>query len=144
MSTRVSTLAMDALPAALAALAFLGCGSGGELELAPVTGTVTYQGDPLGHGEVVFTPEQGTAGPQSVGKIDSGGSYRMRTASGDGAPLGKHLVTVHCRRPLTPEEQRNLVIPESLIPEEYSRQDESPLRFKVQEGRNEYPIELED
>jgi len=60
-----------------------------------------------------------------------------------GAPVGKHVVTVHCRRPPTPEEKRNLVIPESLIPEKYSRQDESPLRFEVQEGHNEYPIELE-
>ena len=128
---------------AAAAATSIGCGSGGDLPLAPVTGTVTYQGAALEHGKVVFTPESGTAGPQSVGRIEPDGSFRVQTAGGDGAPLGQHVVTVHCRRPPTPEEKKNLVTTESLIPEKYSRQNESPLKFEVGTGDNEYEIELE-
>ena len=35
------------------------------------------------------------------------------------------------------------VIPESLIPEEYSRRDESSLEFEVKKGHNAYEIVLE-
>ena len=53
----------------LAALIALGCGRRDALPLAPVTGTVTYHGEPLGHGSVVFQPIEGTPGPSSVGQI---------------------------------------------------------------------------
>jgi hypothetical protein len=127
----------------LVAAALAGCGRDDSLRLATVTGTVTYRGKPLEHGTVVFTPKPGTPGPQSVGEIDANGKYRMRTAGRDGAPVGSHLVTVHCRRQVTPEEARRLVIGELLIPPKYANEVESPLHFEVKEGRNEYPISLE-
>ena len=34
-------------------------------------------------------------------------------------------------------------IPQSLIPEKYSKEDETPLRFEVKEGGNELPIALD-
>lgn len=58
-----------------------GCGGGSDLPLAQVHGTVTYQGKPLSHGEVVFTPIEGTTGPQAIGHIQSGGAFRMQTAN---------------------------------------------------------------
>ena len=123
---------------------FGGCGSG-DLPLAPVHGTVTYQGKPLDHGLVVFIPEQGTPGPQAVGTIQSDGSFRVNTLQRDGAAVGRHRVLVHCRRPARREEQGPKGVPpsESLIPRKYSAEADSPLRFEVKEGRNEYPIVLE-
>ena len=111
--------------------------------MAPVRGTVTYRGKPLERGRVTFTPEQGTPGPQAVGNIRPDGSFRMKTVGREGASIGWHHVTVHLRRELTPEEEREMVRPESLIPERYSRFSESPLRFRVEAGDNEYPIALE-
>ncbi len=130
--------------AAIAVLAAVsGCGSGSPLHLAPVRGTVTYRGEPLRHGEVVFAPQGATPGPQAVGHIRPDGSFRMRTAGRNGAVLGNHVATVHCRRKVSEEEARNLVIGESLIPDRYWKEDQTPLRFEVKEGSNVYPIVLE-
>ncbi len=135
------SLACLAAAALLAAVG--GCGSGSSLRLAPVKGTVTHRGKPLSHGQVVFTPQGKTPGPQAVGVIQPDGSFRMTTAGEEGAAVGPHLVTVHCRRQVSEEEARNLVIGESLVPDKYWKETESPLKFEVKEGSNEYPIVLE-
>jgi hypothetical protein len=127
----------------LIAVVVAGCSQGNSLRLATVTGSVTYRGKPLDHGTVVFTPQSGTPGPQAVGELDAGGKFRMRTAGRDGAAVGRHLVTVHCRRVVTPEEARRLVVGELLIPTKYANEVESPLRFEVKEGSNEDTIVLE-
>jgi hypothetical protein len=133
------------LPLSVLVLA-LGCGQQGGLPLASMEGTVAYQGKLLDHGKVVFTPQASTPGPPAVGEIQPDGSYVMRTTGRDGAAVGAHKVTVHCRRKLTPEEIRNrsLVTPKSLIPDKYWIQKESPLTFDVAAGElNVYNITLE-
>lgn len=58
--------------------------------------------------------------------------------------VGKHRITVHCREEGTEKQRRDMeFIPESLIPEKYSRPETSPLETEVREGRNEVPLELE-
>lgn len=133
-----STVAVLLLVGALS-----GCGSKDPFPLAPVHGTVTYKGKPVELGRVVFVPAKGTPGPQAIGKIEPDGSFRMTTANLDGAAIGQHVVTVHCRREPTPEEARKLVITESLIPLQYASEDGSPLSVQVKDGWNELPIELE-
>ncbi len=123
-----------------------GCGQAGGLQLASVEGVVTHQGKLLDHGEVVFAPQSGTPGPAAVGKIQPDGSYVMRTTGREGAAIGSHKVTIHCRRELTEEEIRNrsLVIPKSLIPDKYWNKDQSPLAIEVVAGEaNTYDIILE-
>lgn len=120
----------------------VGCRPSTSLSLAPVTGTVKHKGQPLVRGTVVFTPMPGTLGPQAVGNIGSDGSFQMQTAGVDGAAVGEHKVTVHSRREHTPEESAKLIIPPSLIPEKYGKEDQSGLSINVQKGSNEYPIEL--
>lgn len=127
----------------LAMLAVAGCGPGNGLTLAPVKGTVSHQGKPLDHGSVIFTPTGDTKGPQGEGPIESDGSFAIKTAGSSGAVVGQHIVTVNCRRVVTPEEARNLVVGELLIPQRYARMDQTPLRFEVKKGKNELPIELE-
>jgi hypothetical protein len=121
----------------------VGCGSNNELPLAPVRGHVTYHNQPLAHGEVVFTPTAGTPGPQAVGSIQSDGSFDMQTLGRKGAVVGRHIVTVHCRQPPTPEQARSLQILPSLIPERYGITEKTPLRFEVQKGSNTCPLVLE-
>ena len=124
----------------------LGCGPTAPFPVATVEGTVTYQGKPLGHGRVAFLPEAGTPGPAAVGVIGPDGSFRIQTAGLDGAAIGRHLVTVHCRgESISKQDQtkRVLQIPPLLIPDKYSNATTSPLFFEVKEGQNEYSIVLE-
>ncbi len=140
----VTAVAVVGLLAGLA-VATSGCGSGNRLSLVPVHGTVTYQGKPLGHGRVVFVPQEGTPGPRLAGIIKSDGSYHIRTTGRDGAVIGKYIVTVHRRTlPATPEEKENRwFVGKPLIPFKYFKERESGLSFEVKKGDNEYNIELE-
>ncbi len=124
----------------------LGCGEKSGLPLASVEGTVTYNGKLIERGMVVFSPQGGTPGPSATGNIQPDGSFVMRTTGIEGAAVGSHKVTVHCRRELTPTEikNRSLITPESLIPDKYWKKNKSPLAFEVKGGEdNEYEIVLE-
>ncbi|MBN1589029.1 MAG: hypothetical protein JW888_05910 [Pirellulales bacterium] len=124
----------------------LGCSSRMPFDTATVEGTVTYQGKPLTEGRVVFLPEKGTLGPAAVGVIGPGGSYRMKTVDHDGVALGWHRVTVHSGSGVIRLEDQHgeeLRMPEAKIPAKYSFAEQSPLRFEVKEGRNEWPIVLQ-
>jgi hypothetical protein len=127
-------------------LFLLGCGQASGLQLAEVEGVVTYQGKVLDHGKVVFSPKSGTLGPAAIGKIQVDGSYVMQTTGREGAAIGSHKVTVHCRRELTQAEiqNRSLLVPDSLIPDRYWKKDQSPLECDVVAGEtNKYDIVLE-
>ncbi len=142
---RIGKLAYRSL--LLSAVLFaLGCGEESGLPLASVEGSVAYGGKFLDHGKVVFSPQGGTPGPSAIGKIQPDGSFVMQTTGHEGAAVGSHKVTIHCRRELTTTEikERSLRIPKSLIPAKYWRQKESPLAFEVEAGEdNEYEIVLE-
>ena len=144
VSARRPSRARAMIVLATIVLTTAGCGGKNDLPLAPVEGSVTYQGKPLNHGRVVFSPLDGTSGPQAVGEIGPDGSFQMRTVDHDGAPVGRHRVTVHCRRPPTDQERKDLVVTELLIPARYARHAETPLVFEVTKGgNNEYNIALE-
>ena len=128
---------------ALTMFALPGCGTGNSLKLEPVCGTVTYQGKPLDHGNVVFNPTGSTTGPQAIGSIGSDGSFEMKVATRTGVPMGKYIVTIHSRKKLSLEQQQDMVVPESLIPKKYGKVNESGLVIDVQEGDNVYPIILD-
>jgi hypothetical protein len=76
----------------------LGCGGA---KLAPVSGKVTLDGQPLAGATVSFQPiaPQGSteAGPGSSAKTDDKGEYKLTTDKGvDGAVVGKHRVIITC------------------------------------------------
>ncbi len=119
-----------------------GCGGGSSLDLAPVTGKVTYNGKPVDHGMVSFMPTGETRGPQAAGSIQPDGTFTIKTAGKEGAVVGSHKVIVQCRRIVTPEEAKNLVIGELLIPKQYAQFGATPLKIDVKPGNNELPIEL--
>ena len=123
---------------------FAGCGSS-DLPVATTHGTVTHQGKLLDNGLVVFFPEPGVPGPQAVGQIESDGTFRMGTIGRDGAAIGWHRATVHSSGPIQPvnQDQGRMPPQPSLIPVKYSVMEDSPLRFEVKEGDNEYQITLE-
>lgn len=126
-----------------------GCGgSGDQLETAPVSGTVSYNGELLKIGSLLFVPEDG--GPSAQGKIEEDGSYTMGTYTAtDGAILGKHKVMITA---MTSEGGSGL--PEdavdgnagavSIIPEHYGDLENSGLFVVVVAGDNERDFELKD
>jgi hypothetical protein len=74
-----------------------GCSPGNGLNLAKVSGKVTYKGEPVKNGTVFFMPDEskGTVGPPAVGSITSDGSYVMSTESaGDGVIVGSHKIGI--------------------------------------------------
>jgi len=85
----------------------VGCSGGG---LAPVTGKVTYQGQPVKGGTLIFSPVGGekevTTGKSASGEIKDG-TYTLTTnRPGDGAKIGRHRVIFTPPEPERTEEQR--------------------------------------
>jgi hypothetical protein len=83
----------------LVVLCLAGCGSGAGYKLAPVSGKVTLDGQPLAGATVTFQPEasskEGTAGPGSAAVTDAAGKFVLQTAEAKrrpGAVVGKHTV----------------------------------------------------
>lgn len=137
----------------LAGLSLLlpGCG-GREIagEVAPVSGTVTYKGNPVADAAVVFYPVGG--GKVATGKTDDQGKYTLTTYdSGDGALVGEHSVTVVVQPSVTETEIDSpdaYAVPEagggSSIPAKYASKESSGLTKTVASGDNDIPIELTD
>ncbi len=76
----------------------VGC-SNGQYPLAPVSGTVTLDGEPLEGAEVVFAPMENDkttiVGPASVGYTDQEGRFTLKTIKGgSGAVITNHRVSV--------------------------------------------------
>jgi hypothetical protein len=81
----------------VAACALAGCGSGNGLTMGRVYGVVTYNGQPVEFGEVLYLPdtEKGNSGVPSMGPITKDGSYVMSTQDeGDGVIAGYHKVGI--------------------------------------------------
>jgi hypothetical protein len=71
-----------------------GCGGSDRPDTVPVSGKVTYQGNPVQGAQVVFRAKEGGARNAS-GMTDPQGEYELTTFdTGDGAALGTHVVTI--------------------------------------------------
>lgn len=74
---------------------FVGCG---KYDVAPVSGKITLDGQPLEGATVSFTPiatpGQAEAGPASYAQTDAEGKYELKLLEDDslGAQVGKHQV----------------------------------------------------
>jgi hypothetical protein len=121
-----------------AVLAAAGCGPGGP-KLAPVRGTITYQGARVPHGTVMFQPDNG---PAAIGEIHNG-AYSLKTDTRNGALLGPHKVTVISltdQSARLPEDRNPLSPP--LVPLHYSFPDKSGLSAVVEDKDNVVDFDL--
>jgi hypothetical protein len=78
-----------------AILPLASCGRSDSLGFTPVTGRVTFDGQPLERGEIRFSPDSaaGTNGPQSMSPLGPGGEFVLRGPGGRmGAVPGQHRV----------------------------------------------------
>lgn len=69
-------------------------GCGGNADLAPATGVVTLDGEPMAEAKVMLHPIDG--GPRnSYGTTNAKGEFKLSTfGMNDGALIGRHVVTV--------------------------------------------------
>lgn len=129
------------LVALLAATA--GCGS--RLPLGEVTGRVTFNGEPVTKGTVIF---QASYGPQAVGGLDEQGNYRLNMPTvGEGAIVGENVVSI-----MPPTDIAIIGMPEypgappkvrfDNIPEKFRRPQTSGLTREVKPGSNVFDFEL--
>ena len=125
-----------------------GCGKAGTVPTAKVTGTVAYKGKAAEGAAVTFFPEQGR--PAS-GATDAQGKFTVSTfASGDGAVLGKHKVTIADAAPVEPPPMpgmpgaENYKPPAPRYPAKYRDVGTTPLTAEVGKGTNEFKFEMTD
>jgi hypothetical protein len=129
---------MRSLPLIFVASSLLflpGCSGGGKaVKTARAAGTVTMSGKPLADVSVTFQPTK--KGPVAIGTTNENGEFTLTTSrKGDGAPVGKHKVTVG----IAQEGQKNPGIPES-----YSNPGTTKLSAEVEAGKkNTFTFNIE-
>ena len=98
----------------LVSLILPSCGPGNGLTLARVRGTVTYEGQPIKFGYILFMPDtdKGTDGPLAMSTIKEDGSFDLSTEEpSDGAIVGTHRVRIDGLDP-TPVSESAVPAPE--------------------------------
>ena len=149
----------------LVCLATMGCvrGDSGRPQTAPVSGRITFRGQPVANAAVTFVC---SGAPRfSSGRTDADGKFKLSTFEpGDGAVIGDNLVTVVKRATqidainasIDPASGDNRAIDDAFdqaasrpqarseIPVRYASQKNSDLRFTVIAGKNHFDIELVD
>lgn len=127
----------------LLSVACLGCGGGGPVT-HPVTGTVTYHGQPVVGAQVMFTSDAGRA---AEGTTDAEGKFTLTTFKpGDGALAGVHHVTVVKMETIPSKDPNNPygAGAKSVLPARYANPKESPLQETVGAAKNEFNFVLTD
>ena len=76
-------------------LCLTGCGQGEYVKRAGISGEVSFDGEPVESGVILFIPEQGVVGPPVQIAI-SGGSYSAPVATGP--TVGKNQVQILANR----------------------------------------------
>ena len=130
---------------ALLFIGLTGCGDP-STSIVPVSGTVTFDGQPLDNAEVVFAPiekaNEINAGPASVGRTDDNGRFSLSLQSGKrGAQVGSHRVGITGLGQgggNSDEEMSSLIDAEleknpNMSPEEYRRLEQRVLQ-QMQSG----------
>lgn len=120
-------------------LGLLGC-SGTRSDLAPVTGIVTLDGEPLAQATLVFQPE--AAGPASFGLTDESGRYTMMYDEGvKGAVVGRHAVKITTFQERDPDADPPTPESPEILPDRYHRSSELTAEV-AQSKKNEINFDL--
>ncbi|MGQ0636681.1 MAG: hypothetical protein ACT4QC_18885 [Planctomycetaceae bacterium] len=130
-----------------------GCGGADRPALAPVSGVVRYDGEPIEKISVSFVPRKGAA---SIGVSDAEGKFRLTTFDeNDGAILGNHAVTVmYLTEPVDPFQflqpgpkgkptnlpKRPKDMPS--FPAKYRTPESTDLQATVNKGENVFMIDI--
>ena len=137
-------------------LGMLGCGGASDAPtLAPVKGTVTLAGKPLGGANVLFHPEKG---PMANATTNTDGTFTATTSGKAGVTIGKCKVSVTKAAPgpaptamkaedmmkMQKENAGKTVIAKSEVPDKYGNPDSSGLEVTVDKdgSKNDFALTL--
>lgn len=112
-----------------------GCGGDG-LTRGSVNGQVTFEGQPVANGTIVFTPTGGTKGPVAMTEI-SNGQY---TITNHAPVVGKHSVKIEGVRDTAKKDELGRVIGEQYIPAKYNQK--TTLTADIAKGANTLDFKL--
>jgi hypothetical protein len=134
----VGLMGWGGLLATAAALA--GCsaeGSGSNVPVFPVKGTVQYEGEPAAGAFVVFHPTAaGEKSERATAKVQPDGSFELTTRSqADGAAAGDYAVTVQWTKLV--KQGNDTVAGPNVIPPIYAKPDTTPLKATVKDAPNQ-------
>jgi len=118
----------------LSGLAAAGCAYKPDLPpTAEVSGTITFDGQPLPGAMIQFVPDHqtGTKGAAGVAASDPKGQFELTTAGVKGALVGFHKIAVEARK--APKNETD-TMPPSLIPARYHNPATSGLSVEVKKG----------
>ncbi len=120
-------------------LAFAGCGGGGN-PVGSVSGTVTFQGQPVTEAQVSFRSSE--TGKGNIATLDESGRFELPAA----LEVGTYTVSVTPPAPPAPDMDAGPQPPPKPydnIPQIYRSEMNSPLKADVKEGENAFTFELE-
>jgi len=133
----------------------LGCSQGNPIGAVPVSGKVTYKGQPVEGATISFIPASETR--PAIAISGPGGAYHLMTLDVPGAMPGNYTVIVRkndvaaeSTKPVTMEEavktnSRPPPQPKGLLPAKYGDAARSPLKFEVKTGqKNNFDLQLAD
>lgn len=119
----------------------VGCSGGPDVEMIPVRGTVKFPDGTVPQGEraeVIFEPVAGGTNQlrkMAFGQIQPDGSFEMMTvAPGDGVIAGKYKVIF--------EVHKKAMDLESLVAEEYTKPEKTPIEVVVESGAGPFDFEV--
>jgi len=119
-----------------------GCSDDDPYQRVPVSGSVTYLGQPVQDGQIRFSARPGTTAPAVVEMITDG---RYATSKSGGVPVGEYRVEIRSYDP-------NIPLPKSmddpprkqLLPAKYNTQSELELTVAAGQGEIIRDFELLD
>jgi hypothetical protein len=148
-------------------VAVLGCSDDGLGKRFPVTGTVTYKGQPLPKGAITFLPIE-PSGRGATGEIKDGSFTMMTQTPGDGMFAGSYDVTItdlavdfssaqdatlkkaeqaKTAAPVMPDQvavAKAYKAAANSVPAKYGQIATAGLRFEVKPQSNKFEIDLKD
>ena len=121
----------------------VGCGGSG-LELAPVAGVVTLDGQPVSEAGIMFQPADASKGPPAYGATDENGRFELITANQPGALIGEHRVAISKTESIAIPQRRGLPIYKTKehIPPKYGNYESSGLSVTVEDDDNSLKFDL--
>jgi hypothetical protein len=116
--------------------------------LGRVYGKVTFQGEPVTAGILVFSNHE--KGVHMTAELGPDGSYELQTAGGFGLPLGTYKIAVNTPIPEPPVYGAMNSTPVNApransavnIPKKYQDYETSGLSITVEKGENRFDIEM--
>lgn len=136
-----------------------------SLDVQPVSGKVTYHGEPVSEAIVIFSPSD-NQGRGATGLTDANGNFSVSTGgtTKKGALIGEYGVTIIKTVLVDPsgktipaatfdgEAPKNSPPTESVmrprtkavIPEQYGRNDSPLFQVRVEKGKNEFVFDMKD